>query len=260
MGTKLIQQRRGKGSPTFKAPSHRYATEARYDFPADARRAQVVSFIDDPSRHALVAELLLEDGKSFCVVAAEGMILGDEIKLRGGALAVGNVMELGSLPEGTPVFNVEARPGDGGSMMRSSGANAFVVGCDEETGRVSVQLPSKKVVVLDPRCLATIGLPCGGGRTEKPFMKVGNRFYAMRARNKYYPRVRGTAMSAYDHPYGGKSFGAHKTVSRGTPPGAKVGLVAASRTGRRRGKMQVSDSKNEGAKSVKGAKGANAGK
>ena len=253
MGTRLIQQRRGKGSPTFKAPSHRYAAEARYDFSAASKRAQVVGFIDDPSRAPLLAEMLADDGKRFYAVAAEGVALGDEVALRGDALEIGNIVELGGLPEGTPVFNVEARPGDGGRMMRSSGVCAFVVGQDEETQRVSLQLPSKKVIVLDPRCLATIGMPCGGGRTEKPFMKAGNRFHAMHAKNRYYPRSRGTAMSAYDHPHGGKSFGARTTVARGTPPGAKVGLVAARRTGRKRGKTQVGDS-GEGARSAKGNK------
>ncbi|MFH0973830.1 MAG: 50S ribosomal protein L2 [Candidatus Micrarchaeota archaeon] len=247
MGTKLIQQRRGKGSPTFRAPSHRYAAQARYDFSPAARRAQVVAFIDDPSRAPLLAEMLSDEGKRFYAVAFEGMLLGKEVALRGDSLAAGNIIELGGLPEGTPVFNVEARPGDGGRLMRSSGVCAFVVGTDEDSGRVSLQLPSKKVIVLDPRCLATIGLPCGGGRTEKPFMNAGHHFHAMHAKNRYYPRVRGTAMSAYDHPYGGKSFGSPKTVARGTPPGAKVGLVAARRTGRRRGKTQLSESKSEGA-------------
>ncbi|MEM0475301.1 MAG: 50S ribosomal protein L2 [Candidatus Norongarragalinales archaeon] len=243
MGTKLIQQRRGKGSPSFRAPSHRFAAQVRYDFSAGARRAQVLRFVDDPSRHTLLAEMLSDDGKRFYAVAAEGLAVGDEVALRGDSLGIGNIMELGSLPEGTPVFNLEARPGDGGRLMRSSGVAAFVVGRDEETRRVSVQLPSKKVVVFDPRCLATIGIPCGGGRTEKPFVKAGARFYAMRARNKYYPRVRGTAMSAYDHPHGGKSFGARTTISRSTPPGAKVGLVAARRTGRKRGKTQFAEVK-----------------
>ncbi len=254
MGTRLIQQRRGKGSPTFKAPSHRFAAEARYDFTPSAKRAQVINFVDDPSRAPLLAEMLSDDGKRFFVVAAEGLALGNEVSLRGDSLAIGNVLELRLLPEGTPVFNVEARPGDGGRLMRSSGASAFVVGRDEESQRVYVQLPSKKIVMLDPRCLATIGLPCGGGRTEKPFMKAGKHFHAMHAKNRYYPRSRGTAMSAYDHPHGGKSFGARTTVARGTSPGAKVGLVAARRTGRKRGKTRVSDSGAEGLRSAKSGK------
>jgi large subunit ribosomal protein L2 len=259
MGTRLIQQRRGKGSPTFRAPSHRFAAQARYDFAQGARRAQVLRFIDDASRHALLAEMLADDGKRFYAVAAEGIAAGDEVALRSGALGIGNVMELGSLPEGAPVFNVEARPGDGGRMMRASGVCAFVVGRDEETGRVSLQLPSKKVIVLDPRCLATVGMPCGGGRTEKPFVKAGARFHALRARNKYYPRVRGTAMSAYDHPHGGKSFGARTTLSRSTPPGAKVGLIAASRTGRKRGKLRAAEEKS-GERPSSGGQGAGKGR
>ncbi len=80
-------------------------------------------------------------------------------------------------------------------------------------------------------------MAAGGGRLEKPFKKAGTHWHAVRARNKYYPVVRGTAMAAYDHPHGGKSFGKPTAVKRSTPPGRKVGQVAAKRTGRRKGKV-----------------------
>ena len=89
---------------------------------------------------------------------------------------------------------------------------------------------------MDPRCRATVGIAAGGGRTEKPFKKAGYKFYAVRMRATLWPHVRGTAMSAYDHPHGGRSFGKPTAVSRNAPPGRKVGLIAARRTGRRKGK------------------------
>jgi len=48
--------------------------------------------------------------------------------------------------------------------------------------------------------------------------------------------VRGVAMNAVDHPFGGggrQHPGRPKTVSRNTPPGRKVGSIAARRTGKR---------------------------
>ncbi|NBU77460.1 MAG: hypothetical protein EBS30_19960, partial [Planctomycetes bacterium] len=48
------------------------------------------------------------------------------------------------------------------------------------------------------------------------------------------PRVRGVAMNPVDHPHGGgnhQHIGHASTVSRFAPPGQKVGLVAARRTG-----------------------------
>lgn len=52
------------------------------------------------------------------------------------------------------------------------------------------------------------------------------------------PQVRGVAMNPVDHPHGGgnqQHIGHASTVSRWAPPGQKVGLIAARRTGRLRG-------------------------
>ncbi len=76
-------------------------------------------------------------------------------------------------------------------------------------------------------------------RLEKPFLKAGNKWFKMKALNRYYPHVRGRAMSAYDHPYGGKTGGKPTMVSHGTPPGRKAGHIGARRTGRRKGKSTV---------------------
>lgn len=53
-----------------------------------------------------------------------------------------------------------------------------------------------------------------------------------------WPRVRGVTMNPVDHPHGGgnhKHIGHPGTVSRYAPPGQKVGLIAARRTGLLRG-------------------------
>jgi large subunit ribosomal protein L2 len=57
----------------------------------------------------------------------------------------------------------------------------------------------------------------------------------MLAKGKPYPHVRGVAMNVVDHVFGGrgKHAGRPKTVARGAPPGQKVGLIAARRTGKR---------------------------
>ena len=93
----------------------------------------------------------------------------------------------------------------------------------------------KKLKRLNPRCRATIGVVAGGGRTEKPFVKAGKKFHKMRVRGTKYPRVRGVAMNACDHPFGGggrQHPGRPKSVARGAPPGRKVGAIASRRTGR----------------------------
>ena len=55
-------------------------------------------------------------------------------------------------------------------------------------------------------------------------------------------QVRGVAMNPVEHPHGGgnhQHIGHASTVSRWAPPGQKVGLIAARRTGRLRGTSVV---------------------
>ena len=57
----------------------------------------------------------------------------------------------------------------------------------------------------------------------------------MKSKGKLYPIVSGTAMNPVDHPFGGKTKpGIPKNVSRNAPPGAKVGTIAARRTGKKK--------------------------
>jgi len=245
MGTRLMQQKRGKGGPAYRSPGHRFFGNISYDRPTQdelegVMRGQVTEFIDDPGRSPLLVEILLENGKKIYTIAAEGLKVGDLVEFgKDARLGIGCLKPLNAVPDGTPIFNLEVVPGDGGRIARVAGASAKVVGRDEDTGRVSVQLASKALKELPGACRATIGIACGGGRLEKPFKKAGNKFYAMRAVNREYPIVRRTAMSAYDHPHGGRSFGKSSTRSHNAPPGKKCGQIGARRTGRRRGKSVV---------------------
>ena len=250
MGTHLTTQKRGRGSPRYRTPGHRYYGNISYEQKLDGM-AQVTDIVHDAGRRALIAEMLLDDGKTeFSMIAPEGVKIGDKVNLRtinsyvkpelfeydNSIVTTGSILPLSMVPDGTTVFNLEIRPLDGGKFGRTSGAGILVVGRDEINGDVNVKLSSKTIKVIDPRCRATIGICAGGGRTEKPFKKAGYHFYAMHARGQLWPKVRGSAMSAYDHPHGGKSMGKPTTIARNAPPGQKVGLIAASRTGRKRGK------------------------
>jgi len=83
-----------------------------------------------------------------------------------------------------------------------------------------------------------VGMVAGGGRTEKPMLKAGRAYHKYRAKRNAWPRVRGVAMNPVEHPHGGgnhQHIGHASTVKRLAPPGQKVGLVAARRTGRKTG-------------------------
>ncbi|HII38894.1 TPA: 50S ribosomal protein L2 [Candidatus Micrarchaeota archaeon] len=240
MGTRLNQQKRGKGGPAYRSPGHRFFGKVAYERPSQdelesAVRGQVVEFVDDVGRSPLLVGILLENGHKVHCISAEGLKVGDFIEIgREAKLGVGCITPLMNLPEGTPVFNIELVPGDGGKIARVAGASAQVVSRDEEKGIVGVLLASKAIKIFLGRCRATVGVACGGGRLEKPFKKAGNKWFAMRALNHEYPVVRRTAMSAYDHPHGGRSFGKSSTRSHDAPPGKKCGQIGARRTGRRK--------------------------
>lgn len=234
MGKNLIQQRRGKGSPTYRAPSHRFQGQVK--FPTQSTNGVVVNLLHCAAHTAPLMEVKYLDGESGLSFAPEGIKIGDEISLgEGSELKRGNVLPLGKIPEGTAIYNIELRPGDGGKLVRSSGTFAKVVAKTERG--IHVKLPSKKEKVFLPECRAAIGVLAGSGRVEKPFLKAGTKAKKMRARNKLYPRVCGISMNAVDHPFGGKGShtkGRPTQSPRSAPPGRKVGKIAPRRTGRRR--------------------------
>lgn len=241
MGKRIITRRRGRGGPRYRVPSHRFQGGVRYpkvsEYP-NGIGGQVVAIEDDAARTAPVAKVLLEDFRVIRLIAPDGMTVGQWITIGGDAqIDKGNVLPLGSISEGTSVYNIELAPGDGGKLVKASGGSAFVVSHDRAAGVTYVKLPSKKTVILKSEARATIGLVAGGGRTEKPMVRAGQAFYKHAARNKLYPRVRGVAMNACNHPHGGGSHGytgRPSSVARNTPPGRKVGMIAPSRTGRKK--------------------------
>ncbi len=236
MGKRIISQNRGRGTPTYRAPSHRYRADIKHiKFSGDVVRGVVEEIMHDPARTAPVALVKLENGEKHHILATEGTYVGQEISCGQSAeIQPGNTLPLASIPEGMPICNIESKPGHGGQFARASGVYAILVAHD--VGATVVQLPSGEMKWLNPNCMATIGVVAGGGRTEKPLVKAGKSFYKYRSKALKWPKVRGVAMNAVDHPFGGggrQHPGRPKTVSRGTPPGRKVGSIAARRTGKR---------------------------
>lgn len=135
-------------------------------------------------------------------VATEGLSTGAFVFCgKKATLAVGNVLPLSQLPEGTIVCNVEEQPGDRGALARTSGNYATVIGHDQDTGRTRIRLPSgaKKSVNADAR--ATIGIVAGGGRIDKPMLKAGRAFHAAKAKKNNFPKTRGVAMNPFVSPF-----------------------------------------------------------
>ncbi len=235
MGKRLMSQNRGKGTPTYRATSSRFKANLEHirTFGDETITGTITEVIHDTARNAPITRVKFENGEERLILAPEGVGVGDRIAVGAGAeVTVGNVLPLGKIPDGCPVCCIESQPGDGGSFARATGVNAIVV--SHEANKVVIQLPSGEMKWLNPMCRATIGIVAGGGRTDKPFVKAGKKWYKMANKATKWPVVRGVAMNAVDHPFGGggrQHPGRPKTVSRGTPPGRKVGSIAARRTG-----------------------------
>lgn len=235
MGKRITTQVRGKGTPTHRAPSHRFKANLRHlGFGPKVVSAKIIDIEHDTARNTPIAKVEFNGTKSY-IIATEGMGVGDIVSSGDGVdIVSGNTTFVSNIPEGTPVCNIESQPGDGGKFVRSSGTFALVISHEEK--RSLIQMPSGQLKWFNPRSRATIGVVAGGGRTDKPFVTAGKKFYKMKSKASKYPKVRGVAMCAVYHPFGGGKHqhpGKPKTVSRNTPPGRKVGSIAARRTGGR---------------------------
>jgi large subunit ribosomal protein L8e len=203
-------------------------TEILHDSARGAPLARVT--FRNPVRYAHQKELF---------VASEGMYSGQFIYAgKKATLNIGNIKPIGEMPEGTIICNVEEKAGDRGSLARASGDYCIVVAHNPETGVTRLKLPSGSKKVIPSTCRAMVGQVAGGGRTEKPLLKAGNAYHKFRVKRNSWPKVRGVAMNPVEHPHGGgnhQHIGHASTVRRDAPPGQKVGLIAARRTGRLKG-------------------------
>ena len=222
---------------TYTSPSFRFIGDVRYcSLPLGvlSEVATILDIVHSTGHTAPIAKVKFGE-KETLLIASHGTKTGDQINM-GEEVEVkdGNIGVLKNIPEGTMVFNIESKPGDGGKFVRSSGTYAKIHA--KMGGMVQVMLPSQKIRDFSPGCRATIGMVAGSGRTEKPFIKAGNMHHKMSARNKLYPRVSALAMNAVDHPFGGSRTskkGKPTIARRHAPPGAKVGQIRPRRTGRR---------------------------
>lgn len=241
MGKNIIAQARGRGGPRYRSPSHRFVgkiTHRAYDEQEKKEMIQgkVVDIIHDPGHTAPLLVVKFNNNEKHYILAPEGVSTNHTLESGFKASpSLGNTLPLINIPIGSSINNIEQNPGDGGKYIRSSGSSATVISKTEN--KVTIMFPSKQLKELDGMCRATIGVLAGSGKTDKPFVKAGKRFHAMKARNRLWPRSSAVKMNAVDHPFGsgrGKHIGKPKTPSKFAPPGANVGLIGARRAGRKR--------------------------
>merc|ERR1712080_522563 len=151
MGRVIRTQRKGRGS-IFTANTSKRKGPCKIRKLDYAERhgyiKGVVKKIEhDSGRGAPVAVVHFRDGYQYRVnkerfIAAEGMFTGQFVYCGNKAhLTIGNVLPLGSMPEGTIVCNLEAKAGDRSTFARASGNYAVIVTHNKDEGLTRVRLP-----------------------------------------------------------------------------------------------------------------------
>ncbi|KAI8324047.1 60S ribosomal protein L2 [Martensiomyces pterosporus] len=254
MGRVIRSQRKGAGS-IFTSRTHRRKGAAKlravdYSERHGYIRGLVKEIIHDPGRGAPLAKVQFRDPYRFktrteLFIATEGMYTGQFVYCgKKAQLVVGNTLPIGEMPEGTIVSNIEEKPGDRGSLARTSGNYATIIGHNHDEGVTRVKLPSGNKKVLKSACRGTVGIVAGGGRIDKPLLKAGRAFFKFRAKRNSWPKTRGVAMNPVDSPFGGgnhQHIGHASTIARSAVPGQKTGLIAARRTGLLRGTKKLKE-------------------
>ncbi|WEG12670.1 50S ribosomal protein L2 [Pullulanibacillus sp. KACC 23026] len=163
----------------------------------DGIPGRVATIEYDPNRTANIALIHYVDGEKRYILAPKGLTVGTTIVSGPDAdIKVGNALPLKNIPVGTVIHNIELKPGFGGQLVRSAGAEAQILG--KEDKYVLVRLNSGEVRMILETCRATVGQV---GNLEHELVVVGK---AGRSRWKgIRPTVRGSVMNPNDHPHGG---------------------------------------------------------
>src|SRR5580700_6619776 len=161
----LVESKKGSGgrnstgrvSSRFIGGGHKQAYRL-VDFKRDKAGvpATVAAIEYDPNRSARIALLNYVDGEKRYILQPDGLKVGQKVMSGPTAdILVGNALPLKNMPAGTIVHNIELKPGKGGQMARSAGAQAQLI--SREAGLALLKLPSGEIRRVQDDCMATIG-------------------------------------------------------------------------------------------------------
>ena len=215
---------RGRISSRFRGGGAKQAYRL-IDFKRDkfGIEAKVAAIEYDPNRSARIALLHYTDGEKRYILCPVGLEVGR--KVGSGAevdILIGNALPLKNIPAGTVVHNIELRPGKGGQMARSAGAQAQLV--SKEAGIALLKLPSGEVRRVQVECMATVGQVGNVEHENVSLGKAGRSRWLGRS-----PHNRGVTMNPVDHPHGGGEGKTRAAVTRSLP-GASPRAVSKPET------------------------------
>lgn len=151
---------------------------------------KVLAIEYDPNRSANIALVQYKDGRKSYFLAPVGLKIGDKlVTSQKPEINPGNRAPLKNLLIGSIVYNVAG-------MIRSAGNVATLQAL--EGGYAQLKMPSKEIRLVKDFELASIGQISNPEHMNRRLYKAGQkRWKGVR------PTVRGSAMSAGDHPHGG---------------------------------------------------------
>lgn len=121
---------------------------------------KILNILYDPNRTSKIA--LVGSGDTLRYrIATDNMQKGDMIRTSTYIPRIpvrpkdGDAYPLGALPMATSVCLVELLPGDGAKIVKAAGTSAIVKRKVDD--KVIIQLPSKREMALDARCMVTVG-------------------------------------------------------------------------------------------------------
>ncbi|KQC15111.1 MAG: 50S ribosomal protein L2 [Desulfuromonas sp. SDB] len=176
----------------------------------DGIKAEVKSIEYDPNRGARISLVEYEDGEKRYIIAPQNLKVGHSI-ISGVKVPteIGNVMEIGNIPQGIQIHNIELYPRKGAQIVRGAGTSAVILA--QEGKYAHIRLPSGEIRLVLNKCRAAIGTVSNPDHFNVTSGKAGRKRWLGRK-----PKVRGVAMNPVDHPMGGgegKSSGGRHPVS-----------------------------------------------
>lgn len=181
----------------------------------DGIPGKVASIEYDPNRTANIALVIYADGEKRYIIAPNDLKVGQTVLSgKSAEFEVGNTMQLGNMPLGSVVYNVELTPGKGGQIARAAGNKCQLLA--KEGKFVVLRLPSGEMRRILSECKATFGTVGNEEHANITLGKAGRSRWLGRR-----PKVRGVVMNPVDHPMGGgegrSSGGGHPVSPWGKP-------------------------------------------
>lgn len=220
---------RSRGGGHKRRYRHLSFTYDKIDVPAT-----VLTIEYDPNRTAFIALVEYKDGEKRYLLAHKDMQVGDTVITSNSAKPVpGNSMQMGNIPTGIQVHNVELIVGQGAKAIRSAGTYGTVSSQDGEY--TQIKLSSGEVRYFHKNCYATIGIVSNIDHGLVVIGKAGRSRWKGRR-----PHVLGKSMNPVDHPHGGGE--GHVSLG-GQPktPWGKPALGVKTRKNKRTNKWIATD-------------------